>query len=74
MRASNIGRQPIENRGKIFNRDDPINAAWPDNVHVAACTVDVHISRLGKTLKTISPRNVIRTIRSAGCALDELDQ
>lgn len=58
----------IKTPGKVFSRDELIAAAWPDNIHVGARTVDVHISRLRKAL---SPHNIIRTVRSAGYALEE---
>ncbi|WP_027168821.1 response regulator transcription factor [Mesorhizobium sp. WSM3224] len=61
-------RYLIENPGKVCSRDELVSAAWPANIHVGARTVDVHISRLRKTL---SPYNVIRTIRSVGYALEE---
>ncbi|UCI31982.1 response regulator transcription factor [Mesorhizobium sp. B4-1-4] len=70
----NLLRYLVENRGKVCSRDELIQAAWPDNHHVDTRTVDVHVSRLRKTMKTISRRNVIRTIRSAGYALNEHDQ
>ncbi|MDX8527966.1 response regulator transcription factor [Mesorhizobium sp. MSK_1335] len=58
----------IENPGKVCFRDELVHAAWPHNIHVGPRTVDVHISRLRKTL---APHNFIRTIRSAGYALEE---
>ncbi|WP_366511268.1 helix-turn-helix domain-containing protein [Mesorhizobium sp.] len=47
-----------------------IGAVWPGNVYVDARTVDVHISRLRKTLNQVSSRTLIRTIRSAGYSLE----
>ncbi|MGX5844561.1 response regulator transcription factor [Mesorhizobium sp. ArgA1] len=64
----NLLRHLIENPGKVCSRDELVGAAWPANIHVGARTVDVHVSRLRKAL---SPHNVIRTIRSAGYALEE---
>ncbi|MGX9181655.1 winged helix-turn-helix domain-containing protein [Mesorhizobium sp. BHbdii] len=61
----------IENPGKACSRDELIGAAWPANIHVGPRTVDVHISRLRRTLKKVSSENVIRTIRSAGYALEQ---
>lgn len=69
----NLLRYLVENRGKVCSRDELIEAAWPDSLHVDARTVDVHVSRLRKTLKTVAPRNHIRTIRSAGYILEEHD-
>ncbi|WP_373414962.1 winged-helix domain-containing protein [Ensifer aridi] len=66
-------RHLLENRGKVFSRGELIGAVWPQNIHVGERTVDVHISRLRRTLETSSPRKIIRTIRSAGYTLDGAD-
>ncbi|WP_244561393.1 response regulator transcription factor [Ensifer aridi] len=49
----NLLRHLIENGGKVCSRDELIRAAWPDNIYVDARTVDVHIARLRKALKTV---------------------
>ncbi|WP_034884451.1 two-component system, OmpR family, phosphate regulon response regulator PhoB (plasmid) [Ensifer sp. WSM1721] len=67
----NLLRHLIENRGNVCSRDELIGAAWPENIHVDGRTVDVHISRLRKTLSEILSHNVIRTIRSIGYAIEE---
>ena len=36
----------VENRGKVFNRDQLLNAVWKDGGYVEPRTVDVHIRRL----------------------------
>ncbi|MEI9414189.1 response regulator transcription factor [Mesorhizobium sp. Cs1321R2N1] len=64
----NMLRHLMENPGKVCSRDELVSAAWPANIYVGPRTVDVHVSRLRKAL---SPHNVIRTIRSAGYALEE---
>ncbi|OAP38640.1 winged helix-turn-helix transcriptional regulator [Sinorhizobium americanum] len=69
----NLLRHLLEAPGKVFSRDELIDAAWPDNIHIGARTVDVHISRIRKALKTASPGSVIRTVRSAGYSLEEPD-
>ncbi|MEI8703059.1 MULTISPECIES: response regulator transcription factor [unclassified Mesorhizobium] len=69
----NVLRLLIEAPGKVFSRDELIGAAWPANIHVGARTVDVHISRIRKALKTASPGSVIRTVRSAGYSLEKPD-
>ncbi|WP_085044295.1 response regulator transcription factor [Ensifer aridi] len=69
----NLLRHLLENPGTVFSREELISAAWPDNIHVSARTVDVHISRLRKTLKTISSSSIIRTIRSLGYSLENPD-
>ncbi|OHV74294.1 response regulator transcription factor [Ensifer sp. LCM 4579] len=69
----NLLRHLLEAPGKVFSRDELIDAAWPDNIHIGARTVDVHISRIRKALKTTSPGSVIRTVRSAGYSLENPD-
>ncbi|TKT75667.1 response regulator transcription factor [Aquamicrobium sp. LC103] len=56
--------------GKVFGRDELIETAWPDNIHVELRTVDVHIGRLRHALVKATGKNMIRTVRSAGYALD----
>jgi phosphate regulon transcriptional regulator PhoB len=36
----------VENRGKVFNRDQLLNAVWKDGGYVEPRTVDVHVRRL----------------------------
>jgi len=67
----NLLRHLLEAPGKVFSRDELIGAAWPENIHIGARTVDVHISRIRKALKTASPGSVIRTVRSAGYSLEK---
>ncbi len=69
----NLLRHLLETPGKVFSRDELIDAAWPNNIHIGVRTVDVHISRLRKALQAASPGSVIRTIRSAGYSLDQPD-
>nr|WP_192252285.1 response regulator transcription factor [Mesorhizobium caraganae] len=69
----NILRHFLEDPGKVFSRDELIAAAWPNNIHIGPRTVDVHISRIRKALKTASPGSVIRTVRSAGYSLEKPD-
>ncbi|MER9443064.1 response regulator transcription factor [Mesorhizobium sp. M0340] len=69
----NLLRQFLEAPGKVFSRDELIDAAWPDNIHIGERTVDVHISRIRKALKAASPDSVIRTVRSAGYSLEKPD-
>jgi two-component system phosphate regulon response regulator PhoB len=47
-----------------------LDAVWGHDVYVEARTVDVHIRRLRKALNTDDAFDVVRTVRSAGYALD----
>ncbi|AYG62167.1 response regulator transcription factor [Rhizobium jaguaris] len=55
----------------VFSRDDLIQAAWPEGFFVEPRTVDVHVGRLRRALKNIAGRDVIRTVRAAGYALED---
>ena len=44
---------------------------WGSNVYVEARTVDVHVGRLRKALNLEGVKDPIRTVRSAGYALDD---
>lgn len=63
-------RHLLENPGKVLTRDELIEAAWPGNVYVGPRTVDVHISRLRRSLKQSSNLDAIRTVRLGGYALE----
>jgi two-component system phosphate regulon response regulator PhoB len=64
-------RYMLENPEKVLSRAELIEFAWPGNVYVGTRTVDVHISRLRKSLKEASRSDIIRTVRLAGYALED---
>lgn len=55
---------------KVFSREELLLEIWGENLNVEIRTVDVHIRRLRKELNLQNDKNIIRTIRSAGYALD----
>lgn len=63
-------RHFMERPGRVFSRDQLIDAVWGHDFHIDSRTVDVHIRRLRKALNADGRRDVIRTVRSAGYALD----
>lgn len=63
----------IQNPGRVFAREQLLNAVWGSDVFVEARTVDVHIGRLRKALNKGGLPNPIRTVRSAGYALEKID-
>jgi two-component system phosphate regulon response regulator PhoB len=67
-------RHFLEHPGRVFSREQLLDAVWGRDVYVEQRTVDVHIRRLRKAINAsdVLP-DVIRTVRSAGYALD-LDQ
>jgi two-component system phosphate regulon response regulator PhoB len=60
----------MRNREQVCDRADLVANAWPQNIHVEARTVNVHIARLRKALDLDGAPDLIRTVRSAGYALD----
>jgi two-component system phosphate regulon response regulator PhoB len=56
--------------GRVFSREQLLDAVWGSDVYVEARTVDVHIGRLRKAVNREAEIDPIRTVRSAGYALD----
>ncbi|WP_421729203.1 phosphate regulon transcriptional regulator PhoB [Brevundimonas sp.] len=56
--------------GRVFSREQLLDAVWGSDVYVEARTVDVHVGRLRKALDVGDSANPIRTVRSAGYSLD----
>jgi len=57
--------------GRVFTRDQLLNAVWGHDIYVDDRTVDVHIGRLRKSLNRGRSRDPIRTVRGTGYAFDE---
>lgn len=60
----------LEHPGRVFSREQLLDAVWGRDVYVEPRTVDVHIRRLRKAVNGDDDLDVIRTVRSAGYALD----
>jgi two-component system phosphate regulon response regulator PhoB len=60
----------MQHPGRVFSREQLLDAVWGSDVYVEARTVDVHIGRLRKALNGSSDGDPIRTVRSAGYSLD----
>jgi two-component system phosphate regulon response regulator PhoB len=60
----------LERPGRVFSREQLLDAVWGRDAEVELRTVDVHIRRLRKALNASERRDLIRTVRSAGYALD----
>ncbi|HEY1752748.1 MAG TPA: phosphate regulon transcriptional regulator PhoB [Caulobacteraceae bacterium] len=60
----------MQHPGRVFSREQLLNAVWGSDVYVETRTVDVHIGRLRRALTTEEAPDPIRTVRSAGYALD----
>ncbi|MCG8548347.1 MAG: phosphate regulon transcriptional regulator PhoB [Alphaproteobacteria bacterium] len=63
-------RYLMEHQGRVFSREQLLDAVWGRDVYVEARTVDVHIRRLRKALNGGGEPDLIRTVRAAGYALE----
>jgi len=69
-REFNLLRHFLEHPGRVFAREQLLNAVWGQDIFVEPRTVDVHIRRLRKVINGPGEADLIRTVRSAGYALD----
>lgn len=60
----------MQHPGRVFSREQVLDAVWGREIHVEPRTVDVHIRRLRKAVNGPGEEDIIRTVRSAGYALD----
>lgn len=60
----------MQHPGRVFSREQLLDAVWGSEVYVEARTVDVHIGRLRKALNVEAELDPIRTVRSAGYSLE----
>jgi len=63
-------RHFLENPGRVFSREQILDAVWGRDIYIEQRTVDVHIRRLRKALNAHGGKDMIRTVRSAGYAID----
>ena len=63
-------RHFLEHPGRVFSREQLLDAVWGQDVYVESRTVDVHVRRLRQALNAGGRADLIRTVRSAGYALD----
>jgi two-component system, OmpR family, phosphate regulon response regulator PhoB len=61
----------MQHPGRVFSREQLLDAVWGSDIYVEARTVDVHVGRLRKALNEGNEGDIIRTVRSAGYALDK---
>ncbi len=64
-------RHLLQHPGRVFSREQLLDAVWGHDVYVEPRTVDVHIRRLRKALNEGDEADLIRTVRAAGYALDK---
>jgi len=63
-------RHFLEHPGRVFSRERLLDAVWGMDSDIELRTVDVHIRRLRKAINLPGLPDIIRTVRSAGYALD----
>jgi two-component system phosphate regulon response regulator PhoB len=63
-------RHFLEHPGRVFSRERLLDSVWGRDSDIEPRTVDVHIRRLRKAINIPGCTDIIRTVRSAGYALD----
>jgi two-component system phosphate regulon response regulator PhoB len=63
-------RHFLEHPGRVFSRERLLDAVWAHDSEIEPRTVDVHVRRLRKAINQGDRPDIIRTVRSAGYALD----
>jgi two-component system, OmpR family, phosphate regulon response regulator PhoB len=63
-------RHLLQHPGRVFSREQLLDAVWGHDVYVEARTVDVRVRRLRKALNADGGADIVRTGRPAGYALD----
>jgi two-component system phosphate regulon response regulator PhoB len=61
----------MEHPRRVFARERLLDSVWPSDAEVEPRTVDVAIRRLRRELNGPGEADLIRTVRSAGYALDD---
>jgi two-component system phosphate regulon response regulator PhoB len=63
-------RHFLEHPGWVFSRERLLDSVWGHDAEIELRTVDVHIRRLRQAINAGGHPDIIRTVRSAGYALD----
>lgn len=62
----------IERPGRVFSREQLLDAVWGREIYIDERTVDANVRRLRKALVRRGEQDPIRTVRGLGYAFDEL--
>ena len=65
-------RHFLQQPGRVFSREQLLDGVWGHDSDVEMRTVDVHIRRLRKALNGGGGKDLLRTVRSVGYALDSI--
>ena len=57
--------------GKVYSRNQLLNMAWGQNIYVEDRTVDVSVRRLRAALNKGGQKDLFRTVRNEGYAIEE---
>lgn len=60
----------MESPGRVFSRNQLLDGVWGNESEIELRTVDVHIRRLRQAIAMDGAKDPIRTVRSAGYALE----
>ncbi len=60
----------MESPGRVFSRGQLLDGVWGTESDIELRTVDVHIRRLRKAIDVEGAKDPVRTVRSAGYALE----
>jgi two-component system phosphate regulon response regulator PhoB len=63
-------RHLLEHPRRVLSRESLLDNVWSQDSDIELRTVDVHIRRLRKAINVDGARDIIRTVRSAGYAMD----
>lgn len=63
-------RHFLEHPERVFARERLLDAVWGHDSDIELRTIDVHIRRLRKAINLPGTSDIVRTVRSAGYALD----
>ena len=64
-------RHFLEHPRRVFSRERVLDSVWGHDSDIELRTVDVHIRRLRGAINIDGKPDLIRTVRSAGYALDD---
>ena len=60
----------MESPGRVFSRGQLLDGVWGTESEIELRTVDVHIRRLRQAIAIEGAKDPVRTVRSAGYALE----
>ena len=60
----------MKNSGRVLSRDQLLDKVWGISANVDTRTVDVHIGRLRKSMRLVTNRSLITTVRGFGYSLN----